>query len=305
MVEAECENVALVTFDWVSQRFYGGDVFPASTDSAKVTFDSSLFQYINDNHRLGMYDLGLDPKNVYLVFDSPAERIEGVDQSDPTELSQVWLFKALNPGVNVIHARLCHPRSEPEASPTPPSTDSEHVISFSFPIYVGGKPEIAADLVASLPDSSFVLAKHLPEGIDTSFQNVVFWGVTREAISQEANVTLSDDQWNNFCDVLDSSMQRVFDNNIEDACDSAISEDSETEDDPEVSELTYSLSDADRVIYSSDPSKDSAPHYIFLERQNLTDLTDAQWESVQGSIISRQQEYLMGYLPFLLEEISE
>jgi hypothetical protein len=302
---ASVEHHTTVGFDWVSQSYIYSNSFPESTESVKVTFSSDLFNFINDNYRLGSYVLGLDPKQLYLEFDSSAERLVNASDSANDDLAQTWIFRNLKAGVNPIHVRLCHPRTESRHDVIPPSSEDKYVIEFAFPIMIGEIPEIPSELLATLPDSSLVLKQHLPQDVDLSLSNVAFWGVTREAISQEANLELSPEDWANFCRALDENMERVFYDNIADTCASAIDEYSSEEEGDEETQPSYYLGDAVRIIYSWEPLKDSTPHFVFLERENLEDLTDMQWSYVQSSMISRQQLYLVGYLPHLIQQMKE
>ena len=439
----EYEGYPKVDFIYDHQVFQVNDnKLPQGCKDIRVAFRSSLFEMINDSYRLGSTPRGLEPNQIKLELNSTL-RCE-IDNEAPkqNEYDQVWKIEGLQPGVNSILIRLSHPRSREGEELPPPSTPAEYVIEFPIAIFVGDSEEIPSDMKARLPDSALLLKKHVPEGFNLNLNEVSYWGVSREAINQEANLTLTDEKWDEFCSELDHLMERVKDNHLDDVlswvADSDSDED-ESEDlsggsnavDPDIYEAInrlntliyseylpsknweaidrlyheyelsdvgeqstnlmsnygialyiqgkvdeaiaqfektldredqfaeseaswflahiykqvdnvekwesykqrcsysggyespdfveqgqdilvdypegsrqYELRDSTRVIYSYTPVKDTTVHFITLHRDEVDqDLTDDQWSDVQNTIINRQQEYLLGYLPYIMDSI--
>ena len=439
----EYEGYPKVDFIYDHQVFQVNDnKLPQESKDIKVAFRSSLFEMINDSYRLGSTPRGLEPDRIKLELKSTL-RCE-IDNVAPkqNEHDQVWSISGLKPGVNQVLVRLSHPRLSEEEELPLPSTPSEYVIEFPIAIFVGDSVDIPSESKARLPDSALLLKKHVPEGFNLNLNEVIYWGVSREAINQEANLTLTDEKWDEFCTELDHLMQGVRDNHLDDVLSWVADSDSDEDEseepsgdanavDPDIyeainrlntliyseylpsknwedidrlyheyelsdvgeqstnlmsnygialyvqgkvdeaiaqfektldredqfaeSEATwflahifkeagnvekwesykqrcsysggyespdfveqgqdilvdypegsrqYGLNDSTRVIYSYTPVNDTTVHFITLHRDEVDQyLTDDQWSDVQNWIINRQQEYLLGYLPYIMASI--
>jgi tetratricopeptide (TPR) repeat protein len=266
----EYEGYPKVDFIYDRQVFEATDnKLPQESKEIRIAFRSSLFEAINDSYRLGSIIRDLEPDKITLELKSTL-RCE-VDNQAPkrNKHDQVWRISDLKPGVNSILIRLSHPRLREDENLPLPSTPTEYVIEFPIPILVGDFEAIPSELRAKLPDSELLLKKHVPEEFNLNLDEVSYWGVSREAINQEANVTLTDEKWLEFCGELDNVMQYVKENHLDDVL-SSVADSASAEDEPE------------------EPSGDNSPIYseVFLAINNLNTLIYSEylpsknWEAI-------------------------
>lgn len=287
-----------------------GSVRDESSSSVKIIFDVSLFEYMSESYRLGDDYVEIDTEKVFLDFKLDGNFSRDISAVLENELDQVWEFSGLKPGLNVIYIRVCHPREQSDEEIISPSTSELYVIEFPVAIHIGEQRKVKDEALAVMPDKSFVLANHLPpetEVSDLSCNSVSFWGFTREALEQEGNRSISDDEWVKLCEYIDDRMAGVFENQSHDETQTAIEFYPEEDDDEEGSDDPgfASFSNPVRILYSFTPETDSLPHFIYINRSNLDEVTNAQWDHVQEWIAVRQQRVLTGYLPFIFHRALE
>ena len=190
-----------------------GSVRDESSSSVKIIFDVSLFEYMSESYRLGDDYVEIDTEKVFLDFKLDGNFSRDISAVLENELDQVWEFSGLKPGLNVIYIRVCHPREQSDEEIISPSTSELYVIEFPVAIHIGEQRKVKDEALAVMPDKSFVLANHLPpetEVSDLSCNSVSFWGFTREALEQEGNRSISDDEWVKLCEYIDDRMAGVF-----------------------------------------------------------------------------------------------
>jgi hypothetical protein len=255
----EYEGYPKVDFIYDRQVFEVNDhKLPQESKETRIAFRSSLFEMINDSYRLGSTIRGLEQDKIKLELKSTLSCEIDNEAPKQNEHDQVWRISGLKPGVNTLRIRLSHPRSEGGEELPPPSTPTEYVIEFPIPILVGDSEVIPSELKVKLPDSALLLEQHVPEGFNLNLDEVSYWGVSREAINQEANVTLTDEKWDAFRSELDHLMEQVKDNHLNDVLYRVIDSDSDEDESDEhsgdtkaiYSEVLFEILDLNTLIYS-------------------------------------------------------